>query len=100
MYLSSYTSPFLVAVPRRFLVLAIALRNRRSWKNLAVPPKPDLKSQIENFQDPRRLGQKPVGWWQDSAGTPQPPGSYVDSSQRVGKRLGMKDKLLKMLGAR
>jgi len=26
----------------------------------------------------------PVGWWQDSKGTMQPPGSYMDSSLRVG----------------
>jgi hypothetical protein len=26
----------------------------------------------------------PVGWWQDSRGVSQPPGSYLDPSLRVG----------------
>jgi len=27
--------------------------------------------------------QKPAGWWQDSKGRNQPPGSYLDPSLRV-----------------
>jgi hypothetical protein len=27
--------------------------------------------------------QKPAGWWQDSKGRMQPPGSYLDPSLRV-----------------
>lgn len=27
--------------------------------------------------------QKPVGWWQDSKGRAQPPGSFLDASLRL-----------------
>lgn len=31
--------------------------------------------------------QKPAGWWQDSKGRMQPPGSYLDRSLRVPPEL-------------
>jgi hypothetical protein len=31
-----------------------------------------------------RYAQAPSGWWQDSDGVHQPPGSYADPSLRVG----------------
>lgn len=30
-----------------------------------------------------KYSQAPTGWWQDSKGRAQPPGSYADSSLRV-----------------
>ena len=39
--------------------------------------------------------QKPAGWWQDSKGRMQPPGSYLDPSLRVPPELprGTADRL-------
>ena len=37
-----------------------------------------------------RYVQKPAGWWQDSKGRMQPPGSYLDPSLRVPSELPRK----------
>jgi len=35
----------------------------------------------------RQYVQKPAGWWQDSKGRMQPPGSFLDPSLRVPSAL-------------
>jgi len=35
----------------------------------------------------RQYVQKPAGWWQDSKGRMQPPGSFLDPSLRVPSEL-------------